>query len=627
MRLEPVVAAAAALALLGVALLAVHMLAVLVTGGYRLRLPGGTLTGADPIQPLILLLVLLVVHVPLARRSVSLEVFRAHDVRIVLCLALLAYLATGKTLSTPDTLPARCLPWALLHGQGFTLDAFSGLHGGTPASPPYFLRFVSGHWLSDYPVAAALLAVPVYVPSALGWADPGGRILIDLEKLAAALITALSVLCLYATLRRLCRLWPAVAITAVYALGTSSLSVSSQALWQHGASQLAWTAAFYCVVRARNEFRWVALAGFALAFAVIARPMNLLLAAPVALHALIAYPRRAFFVVGGLPPLLFQVWYNVHYFGNAFRTQFPVLDIWSTPILEGLAGILMSPGRGLLIYSPVLAFSLLGLVAAWRRDGDALLRTIGIGVVATILLYGKYTVWWGGWTYGPRLLADLTPALALLLVPTWGWLGRHRALAALFVLLTCWSVGAHAIGTWQRAPYWNADVDSAQFTRHLWSWTDNQIVNPIRAAWDEWWITLRSVPTSANEPGRLAAVYRGGVAAERVSPGGTVRIRVEALNRGEAVWLAQPADGRGAVALRWRWLSRGGGADAEGWVRLRYNVFPGRSYLFERTIPAPGHAGPYGLELELIRMPEAPFSRLGVAPVRIPIHVQAQQEE
>ena len=119
---------------------------------------------------------------------------------------------------------------------------------------------------------------------------------------------------------------------------------------------------------------------------------------------------------------------------------------WTTPLWGGLAGILVSPGRGLLVYSPIAIGSLIGMALVWRRHGDLLLRYVGPGVLCTLLLYSKWGNWWGGSSYGPRLLADLGPALALLLYPVGPLVGRSRLLKAVAILLAVWSVGAHAIG-------------------------------------------------------------------------------------------------------------------------------------------------------------------------------------
>ena len=100
---------------------------------------------------------------------------------------------------------------------------------------------------------------PLYLlPIALGVAaDPmsAGR----LEKLAAAIITALSVLFLYWALAWCDEPGWAYVIALVYAFGTSSLSVSSQALWQHGPSQLFLALTLYCLVKGSSDDRYFAL--------------------------------------------------------------------------------------------------------------------------------------------------------------------------------------------------------------------------------------------------------------------------------------------------------------------------------------------------------------------------------
>ena len=93
-----------------------------------------------------------------------------------------------------------------------------------------------------------------------------------------------------------------------------------------------------------------------------------------------------------------------------------------------LAGLLVSPSRGLFVYSPVL------LLGAPRAPGqhaplgrDAFLRTVAVGVVGTIVMLGAYAVWWGGHSFGPRLLTDALPAMVLGVVPMWPAIRRRRA--------------------------------------------------------------------------------------------------------------------------------------------------------------------------------------------------------
>jgi hypothetical protein len=411
----------------------------------------------------------------------------------LLALALLSiYLSNGKTLGSGDTLPARYLPLSLLRDGSFHLDAFPVLYderaqAGRIDGLPYYLVRARGHLVSWYPVGAPLLAVPIYLAAGLAGLPTDDAGLAVLEKLSAAVMVAASALLLYLVLRRLTTRPVALALVAVYGLGTSNLSVSSQALWQHGPSQLALVAALYCLVRAREESWWAALAGFPLALSVVVRPVNVVLVLPLAAHAAWAYRRHApGLVATALPAIASQLWYNVAHFGEAFHTQLSRLTepLWQTSVPEGLGGLLLSPGRGLLVYSPVLVLSLLGLARVWRPGGDSLLRALSVGAVLTVLLYSKWAKWWGGHTYGPRLLADLSPALVLAMLPLAERLLRHRAWQIVFALLAAWSIGAHTLGAFvDDHVTWNRRVDVEAHPERLWWWGDNQLVNSIRALW------------------------------------------------------------------------------------------------------------------------------------------------
>jgi hypothetical protein len=514
----------------------------------------------------------------------------------------------------------------VLREGDFDLDEFPFLHA---AGAPYFLRRVGGRWVSDYPVGAALLALPVYVPAAWGRMMAESPLVAELEKLSAALVVALSAVAVYATLRELTPRGTTLLLTTAYALGSSSLSVSSQALWQHGASQLGLAVALYCLVRGRRSDRWVGLAGVPLAFAVVARPADLLLAAPVGLYVLLQHRRQLpAFLTSALPPILFHLAYHAWYFGDPLRAQYPLTDpaYWSTPLGQGLAGLLLSPGRGLLVYSPIFLLSLVGLALAWRRDGDRLLRGLGIGVLLTVLLHGRWTSWWGGWTFGPRLLADLTPVLTLALYPLAGAVGRRGPLRALFLALLVWSAGAHAIGAYWDDGSWNARPNVDRAPERLWLWSDNQLVEPVRAVSGRALLLLRGAATSRSAAARLAASYRlDAPPAPIVSPAGRVHVSLRATNAGEAVWLAWPRRGRGVVTLGWRWRGEGGEVReiARG-APLPADLHPGESHVFELSIPAPTAPGRYAVELELVAEGVGWFSRLGTPPARLTVDVPAR---
>jgi hypothetical protein len=76
----------------------------------------------------------------------------------------------------------------------------------------------------------------------------------------------------------------------------------------------------------------------------------------------------------------------------------------------------------LIWYSPALILALSGAVWFWRsRLAEAravLVFCAGIAAIY-VLLYGKWYMWHGGYSWGPRFIVPLMPFLALLAAPAW----------------------------------------------------------------------------------------------------------------------------------------------------------------------------------------------------------------
>jgi hypothetical protein len=617
-----------------VVVLALHVLLILFTGGYSFTSYGMTIEGGNINPPIILLLFLIILRFYLRARVLSQDILSSHETAILFSALLIVYLANGRTLWSSDTLPARFLPLSILREGNFDLNEFLPLDQRGDPSLPMYLTLVNGRYVSTYPVGGALLALPFYFPSAIGHIKPqsllpwisNSHTLEQLEKLSAAILTALSAVLLNLVLRHLTSRPLALLITVAYALGTSSFSVSSQALWQHGPSQLALSAALYCLVRGRSEPLWVGFTGLPLALTVVCRPTDAIIALTLAAYVYIHY-RSAIgtLLLTGLPPVLFQLWYNAVYFANPLRTQFPLLGLWTTPLSEGLSGILLSPSRGLFVYSPILLLSMLGIGCAWQRNGNPLLRYASVGVLLTILLYGKWMMWWGGSSYGPRLLADVTPVLALALYPLKDILRRNWVCRGVFVAFTIWSISTHALGAFWDDNRWNSlfHHDSNIFRRRLWSWTDNQPLNALREISTRISIGLRGLPTSRTAPELLAASYQIKHPSS-LTMSHPIHISLEATNEGQAVWLAWAKHDMGTVRLSWRCrMEEHYLPGMSGRVSLRYDVLPRQSHDFRFAIDPPRAPGTYLLEVGLVSEGVAWFSDRGTSDVQITVHIDA----
>lgn len=139
--------------------------------------------------------------------------------------------------------------------------------------------------------------------------------------------------------------------------------------------------------------------------------------------------------------------YNLFRYGNIFQSGYHPLETFSAPLGEGLYGLLLSPGRGLFFYSPVLLLSIVSLPAFFKRH--PIEAALGLSVfVSYCLLFAKWHMWSGGLGWGPRFLVPTIPFLMPWLAPAVELVlsKRFPLLMLGFVLLSTFSVAVQLLG-------------------------------------------------------------------------------------------------------------------------------------------------------------------------------------
>lgn len=139
---------------------------------------------------------------------------------------------------------------------------------------------------------------------------------------------------------------------------------------------------------------------------------------------------------------LLSLWWNWLRFGSIWQTGYLETESFSGVWWFGVYGLLFGPGRGLLWYSPVLLLSVFGVGWFWRR-ARWIAAVALILFLVYVLLYGKWYMWHGGYSWGPRFLVPMVPFLALLTGPAWDrifieqrWAWPGRAATLLLVILS-----------------------------------------------------------------------------------------------------------------------------------------------------------------------------------------------
>jgi hypothetical protein len=77
-------------------------------------------------------------------------------------------------------------------------------------------------------------------------------------------------------------------------------------------------------------------------------------------------------------------------------------------LFVGFYGLLLAPGKGLLIYALPVLLGAIGFAAFWRAHRSEALLLASV-ILATILGVVLWRDWSGGWCWGPRLILNIVP--------------------------------------------------------------------------------------------------------------------------------------------------------------------------------------------------------------------------
>jgi hypothetical protein len=388
------------------------------------------------------------------------------------------YAGNGVNLTSGDNQATRVLPSLVLtHG---TVDLSKTPPFDRPRLPYAAVR-AGGRVLDFFPSGTAFVALP---HAALALLGSGGRVTPELvsrwEKHAAALITIAASALLWAAARR----WgdgAALGAAFVFALATPVFANAAQALWSFTGEILCLALALFLALRARPLPAW---AGVAAGAAFACRPTALAGAAAIGLALLATDRKGAARFAAGLGTALAAVCAaQFALYGHplgAYGAANTAHRALTADLARGLAGVLASPSRGLLVFCPWVLLLPFGLARTRGRDAGLFAWTLAslAAAAGTVLLAASHVLWWGGWCLGPRLTTEAAPFLALASVPLFCAAGRRLRVA--FLLLAAFAAAtqlllAYAPGAWE----WDPQVLDPIGPRALWQWKDGQLA----AAW------------------------------------------------------------------------------------------------------------------------------------------------
>ena len=411
--------------------------------------------------------------------------------------ALFLYQSNGDTyIYTYDSAPNSLFVFNALENHRLDFDNFRGSYFFALGAGYAFVPGKDGRLTSLFPIGPAIVSAPLYLafdaqlhaqhlPLDITSID-FERVRLHYEKLAANVLAALAAVLLFLCARRLSGLGPALAVTLFFAAGTEMWTVGSQALWQHGPVNLVllgMIAALLAAIAAhpsRRTLWWLLLAGLCAGFLPVVRPTALVFLVAGGAFAALEFRRGALAFAGGaLVGLLPGILWNEFAFGalTGGYVQNEHNYVFGPAQFAGaVAGELVSPAKGLFVFTPLFVFSLVGLwrVMHLRTPQARLLLLLSAAAAALVLNYGFYVQWWGGTCFGERFLTDVAAVGALLVlyaIPS-AWPARIAFDLLLAASIAIQFVGANGeeFGKWSALPV-SVDVQPGR----LWSLADSPI--------------------------------------------------------------------------------------------------------------------------------------------------------
>lgn len=370
---------------------------------------------------------------------------------------------------------------------------------------------VGGHIYAQYTLGQTTALIPLYVLGRAlagiahtNCASPVAPPIVFLTAKTLDLILGALLCALFFATARLLGYAPRLALTLTFllAFGTS--------LWpdvlsnlEHTMESLFLLAGAYAALRytlARRPARlWVLVMGVAAGLVFVTRVAGVIALPIFALYLVVLHHRRhrllpqierrgllyrdlALYAAGTLPSILINATYDVIRFGSPLRMEpYPDHSLGFPPWF-GIPDLLVSPGKGLLWYTPAVILLVLAARPFRRRFPlPAILFAIICGVY--LLFYANVVYWHGDPAWGPRYLYAVLPYLIMPLgevLRRYREYGRWRRRGVLGVLAASFLVQGAAVTVSYWRQYHAIFAYHGDLPRHyIWGFNLNYTWHPL----------------------------------------------------------------------------------------------------------------------------------------------------
>lgn len=285
----------------------------------------------------------------------------------------------------------------------------------------------NGGYYNYFPVGPSILSIPfVLITKAIDWDMRVAQDNINAQRLLSSFSVIVILWLIYLITRLLLPHRDSLIITAVSLFGSTLISSLGVALWSLNYSLIFISMSIWLIVRydlGKTYSVHPFLLGLLLFLAFFCRASSVAFILPLFLYLLYKGRRQLLLTAmsSGFLVIFFFLW-SKYEFGTwlPIYYSFARLQEQRIPIWLSLAGHLISPSRGLFTFMPFLILFFPALFNLYHnRRPKPLIWLCLLWIFLQLFMASRAAIWWGGHSYGPRILTELMLAFILLTAIFW----------------------------------------------------------------------------------------------------------------------------------------------------------------------------------------------------------------
>lgn len=404
-------------------------------------------------------------------------------VSICLLITLMISLSPTTPFKTSDALGSLITAESILNHGTIKLDAYRGeLEFYT-----WQIEEKNGHLYYVFPKGNSFIALPfVAISKFFRMRMTKFEDEIKLQRGMSALTVTLSFILLLLIATRYLSFRLSLLVSCIFLFGTSLMSTMGAAYWSHNTAVVF---ILLCLLYIANYETGKTdqinpyLLGLLLFSSFLCRPTAAIFIGSVFVYIWISY-RHIFLKLAITSTLLFLVFTGLSLleYRQVLPDYYLPNRMGDTNVLSNLYGCLLSPSRGVLVYSPFLMILPLFAFLLVYRNLSKSKRSISWILFSWFLVHlfviGSFSHWWGGGGFGPRLFTDAIPAFFVITVLIWSDAQKllssmkQKLILMTFIILAMPAVYFNSYtGLFNESvPAWNDDAFYDRFPEYLNDW-------------------------------------------------------------------------------------------------------------------------------------------------------------